>query len=45
MGKQVTWWGAVLLHKVTQNYEMVTQSRDGAVNHMVSREMSDDITG
>ena len=45
MGEQVTWWGAVLLHKVTQNYGMVTQSRDGAVDHMVSREMSDDITG
>ena len=37
MGEQVTWWGAVLLHKVTPNYGMVTQSRDGAADHMVSR--------
>ena len=33
-----------MLHKVTQNYGMVIQSRNGAVNHMVSQEMSDDIT-
>ena len=37
MEEQVTWWGAVLLHKVIQNYGIVTQSCDGAVDHMVSQ--------